>query len=271
MAGGLKPDIDVGDVVVGTKVYAIHGGKQTPTGFLVRPEAWRASYRLEQAARAALRGRTGVHFKPIASGDVVLADEASDLAAHLRAHYNDAVALDLEDAGISLAGHLSGGMDVLTIRGISDTADAGKAAAEAGGSQQLAAENAAAAAMDVLAVVAAGQRAAGPKTPAADQGTLASALVAGLAWDRPDGRVSETEHTVLRALAKKAAGTYDGRLDMAAVVDTATAATASLSAESVMGVLHSLINRNCLKQSPSGRLEVTSVGLQSIARGRTGR
>jgi len=33
MAGGLKDDIEIGDVVVGTKVYAIHGGKQTPEGF----------------------------------------------------------------------------------------------------------------------------------------------------------------------------------------------------------------------------------------------
>jgi nucleoside phosphorylase len=72
VAGGLKDDINIGDVVVATKVYGIHGGKQTPEGFLVRPEAWHASHRLEQAARHALRGTEyRAHFKPIAVGDVV--------------------------------------------------------------------------------------------------------------------------------------------------------------------------------------------------------
>ncbi|MGW1624456.1 hypothetical protein [Streptomyces sp. NPDC002172] len=40
VAGSRKAGIGTGDVVVGTKVYGIHGGKQTPAGFLVRPEAW---------------------------------------------------------------------------------------------------------------------------------------------------------------------------------------------------------------------------------------
>ncbi|MFJ2241739.1 hypothetical protein [Streptomyces sp. NPDC087859] len=148
VAGGLKDDIKVGDVVVATKVYGIHGGKQTPEGFLVRPEAWHSSYRLEQAARHALRGKA--HFKPIAVGDVVLADAESAIARHLHEHYNDAVAIEMESAGVAHAAHLTGKLDTLIIRGISDKADTQKHERDAEGSQREAARNAAAAAIGVL-------------------------------------------------------------------------------------------------------------------------
>ncbi len=148
VAGGLKDDIEIGDVVVGTKVYGIHGGKQTDKGFHVRPEAWRSSHRLEQAARFALRGK--VHLKPIAVGDVVLADAKSDVAEHLRTHYNDAAAIEMEGSGVAHAAHLSDRLDALVIRGISDYADVGKAAADASGSQPRAADEAAAAMVAIL-------------------------------------------------------------------------------------------------------------------------
>ncbi|MFF3712480.1 5'-methylthioadenosine/S-adenosylhomocysteine nucleosidase [Streptomyces phaeochromogenes] len=156
VAGGLKDDIEIGDVVVATKVYAIHGGKQTPDGFLGRPEAWHASHRLEQAAREALRGRA--HFKPVAVGDVVLADGASELATRIRTSYNDAVAMEMEGSGVAHAAHLAGEAGALIIRGISDKADADKSRADAGGSQPRAAANAAAAAVAVLRELAPRQR-----------------------------------------------------------------------------------------------------------------
>ncbi|WP_106972405.1 5'-methylthioadenosine/S-adenosylhomocysteine nucleosidase [Streptomyces yerevanensis] len=148
VAGGLKDDIGIGDVVVATKVYAIHGGKQTPDGFLNRPEAWRASHRLEQAAKEALRGKA--HFKPIAVGDVVLADSDSELAQRIRASYNDAVAIEMESSGVAHAVHLAGEAGALIIRGISDKANADKSRADAEGSQPRAAANAARAAVAVL-------------------------------------------------------------------------------------------------------------------------
>ncbi|MGH1552535.1 hypothetical protein ACRAWF_11845 [Streptomyces sp. L7] len=82
VAGSLKDDIAIGDVVVGTQVYEIHGGKQTPEGFLVRPKALPGSHALEQAARSAVRDMADVraHFVPIATGDVVLADAESEIA-----------------------------------------------------------------------------------------------------------------------------------------------------------------------------------------------
>lgn len=152
VAGGLKDDLRLGDVVVGTKVYAVHGGKQTPQGFLARPEAWHGSHRLVQAARSALRDLDGVraHRKPIACGDVVLADERSALRDHIRRTYNDAYAVEMEGSGASHAAHLSGRLDALVVRGISDLADAGKSTADAEGSQELAAGQAAKVALAVL-------------------------------------------------------------------------------------------------------------------------
>ncbi|MGW1719161.1 5'-methylthioadenosine/S-adenosylhomocysteine nucleosidase family protein [Streptomyces sp. NPDC002156] len=152
VAGGLKDDIGIGDVVVATKVYSIHGGKETPEGFLVRPEAWHASHRLEQAAKEAL-GNTAdfkTHFKPIAVGDVLLADRKSKLAKHIHQHYNDAAAIEMESSGVANAVQLAGEAGALIIRGISDKADPDKSEADKAGSQPRAAGNAAAAAVAVL-------------------------------------------------------------------------------------------------------------------------
>ncbi|MER5504291.1 5'-methylthioadenosine/S-adenosylhomocysteine nucleosidase [Streptomyces sp. NPDC002766] len=153
VAGSLKDDIGIGDVVVGTKVYEIHGGKQSADdGFLVRPTALPASHALEQAARSAVRDMPDVraHFMPIASGDVVLADAESEIARHIRRNYNDAGAIEMEGSGAAQAAHLSGHVDALVIRGISDRADADKHKADASGSQKVAAEQAAAVTMAVL-------------------------------------------------------------------------------------------------------------------------
>ena len=152
VAGGLKDDLRIGDVVVGTKVYAIHGGTQTTDGFQARPEVWLGSHRLLQAARSALRDMPEVrgHRKPIAVGDVVLADDRSAFADHIRHHYNDACAIEMEGTGAAHAAHLNGQLDALVIRGISDLADAGKHTADASGSQRLAAERAALVAVGVL-------------------------------------------------------------------------------------------------------------------------
>ncbi|WP_326719984.1 MULTISPECIES: effector-associated domain 2-containing protein [unclassified Streptomyces] len=151
VAGALKEDIALGDVVVATKVYAYDGGKQTPSGFHSRPEAWHPSHRLEQAARTAVRGIAHrVHFKPVAVANVLLADSASGWALLLRERYNDAVAVEMESSGVAHAAHLTGELEMLVIRGISDHADDAKPSADASGSQSRAAANAAATAVAVL-------------------------------------------------------------------------------------------------------------------------
>jgi len=150
VAGGLKDDIDLGDVVVATKVYAIHGGKETPDGFLDRTETWHPPHRLESAARQALRGQPHIRFKPIAAGEVLLFDADSPLALRLRQRFSDAVAIEMEASGVAHAAHLAGTAGALIIRGISDKADAAKSQADARGSQQRAAARAAEAAVAVL-------------------------------------------------------------------------------------------------------------------------
>ncbi len=146
IAGGLKDDVDLGDVVVATKVYAYHGGKEAEDGFNSRPAAWEAPHAVEQLARHVARGQSDlkVHFAPVAAGDVVLDNAASPLAAQLRRHYNDAVAIEMESAGVAKAGHLNALTSAMTIRGISDHADGMKKHADRSGSQERAAANAAA-------------------------------------------------------------------------------------------------------------------------------
>ena len=153
VAGGLKDDLQLGDVVVGTKVYAVQGGKITPEGQLERPEGWHGSHALVQAARDALRDlRPGVrgHLEPIACGDVVLTDPDSEFTERLKHSYNDAHAIEMEGSGIAHAAHLSRQLDALVIRGISDFANPDKSTADASGSQQLAAGQAAKVAVAVL-------------------------------------------------------------------------------------------------------------------------
>ncbi|WP_374116179.1 nucleosidase [Streptomyces sp. CoH27] len=152
VAGGLKGGIGIGDVVVGTQVYEIHGGKQTSEGFKVRPKALPSSHALEQAARSAARDLEDVevHFAPIATGDVVLADSESDLARFIESHYNDAGAIEMEGSGAANAARFAGQLDALVIRGVSDHANAAKALADAGGSQKLAAAQAAVVTVAVL-------------------------------------------------------------------------------------------------------------------------
>ncbi|MET7478941.1 5'-methylthioadenosine/S-adenosylhomocysteine nucleosidase [Streptomyces sp. NPDC005648] len=152
VAGGLKDDVEIGDVVVGTQVYEIHGGKQTPEGFLVRPKALPGSHAWEQAARSAVRDMPEVrcHFAPIATGDVVVADAGSAVVRFLREQYNDAAAIEMEGYGAALAAHVNGRVDSLVVRGISDHADAGKHLADASGAQRLAAGQAAAVTMALL-------------------------------------------------------------------------------------------------------------------------
>ncbi|HEX7307394.1 5'-methylthioadenosine/S-adenosylhomocysteine nucleosidase [Lentzea sp.] len=140
VAGGLREWLEIGDVVVGTKVYAYHGGKSTDSAFLARPQAWPISHELEQVARRVHRARRWheplappgealapeVYFEAIAAGDVVLDSKLSPVADALHHNYNDAVAVEMESAGFAAAGHLAGQVATATVRGISDRADGSK-------------------------------------------------------------------------------------------------------------------------------------------------
>lgn len=149
VAGSLRSEVALGDVVVAGKVYLHHGGKEGDDGFRARPRAWEMRHDVEQRVRRALRGRTGVHFKPLVAGDVVLNSRTSPLADLIARTYSDAVAVDMESAGMAQAAHLSG-VPVIPVRGISDFADGRKEITDAKGAQPVAARNAAAVAVRIL-------------------------------------------------------------------------------------------------------------------------
>lgn len=163
VAGTLKPgEVRLGDVVVATRVYAYHGGKEENGEFQSRPSSWPAPHDLEQRARRLRRSgewaaepppgadQPRVHLGPVAAGEVVLNSADSPLKRQLRSHYQDAVAIEMESAGMAQAAHLNRGLAALTVRGISDCADGGKYAADAAGWQSIAAGNAAAFAFSLI-------------------------------------------------------------------------------------------------------------------------
>ena len=153
IAGGLK-DVALGDVVVGQAVYFYDNVKEERE-VLPRPtNTMPANSRLLQAARAAARnlalenthsGRAPpyrVFVKPIAAGGGLLANKRGRTAEFVKRYYGDAVALEMEGSGYMISTHMSE-RPALVIRGISDLLS-GKSAADAKGSQELAAANAAA-------------------------------------------------------------------------------------------------------------------------------
>ncbi|WP_416971238.1 hypothetical protein [Streptomyces sp. 4F14] len=125
-ARGLMDSVAPGDVVVATKVYGVHGGKATDSGFHARPETWQLSHEVRQTAAAAHRrwrrepGAPAVHFKPVAAGEVVHEGENTAYLRQLRRHYEDAVAVEMESAGLSQAAHMHHGWPAVTVRGIAD-------------------------------------------------------------------------------------------------------------------------------------------------------
>lgn len=154
IAGSLKPDVRVGDVVVATRVESLHPGKAINGRIFPRQSTFPASHRLLQIAheveargswRLAARGkrRPVTHFKPIVSGELVLADRGGPARAKIRKEHDGAAAIEMEGLGLYQAAHLSGGVDALVIRGVSDSADETKALLDSRGTQKLAAENAA--------------------------------------------------------------------------------------------------------------------------------
>lgn len=163
VAGALKNDVALGDVVVATRVYAPHGGKEESDEFLARPRAFEAPHELlDLAQHLAItrpwdgvwadgsRRRFALHFKPIAAAEVVLNSRDTPLARQLRSHYNDAAAIEMESVGAAQAAHLNQSLPMLTVRGVSDRADGDKGTSDAEGWQGAAASNAALFAMALI-------------------------------------------------------------------------------------------------------------------------
>lgn len=160
VAGGLK-DVTLGDVVAATKVYGYESGK-AEDAFRPRPELVQSSYEMIQHARRV--SREGIWKKRIvgfsndtarsfvgsvAAGEKVVASVNSPTYQLLKSTYGDALAVEMEGFGTFTAVHASKNLESLVIRGVSDLIE-GKAAADASGSQQMAAANAAAFAFEVV-------------------------------------------------------------------------------------------------------------------------
>jgi nucleoside phosphorylase len=164
IAGRVHADLSLGDIVVGTKVYAIHSGEEGDAGFHPRPETWKPDHKFVQEAmridvsdswRNALpepsrSAATKVEFRPIAAAEVVLNTTRSELAQRLRQTYKDAAVIEMEGAGVGEACRLNK-VPMLNIRAVSDHADGSKEKTDRTGGQEPAARNAAAFAMALLA------------------------------------------------------------------------------------------------------------------------
>ncbi|QEU92158.1 5'-methylthioadenosine/S-adenosylhomocysteine nucleosidase [Streptomyces kanamyceticus] len=194
VAGALWDTARLGDVVMATHVYAYHGGTSEDDGLKARPRVWEAPHGISQLASHLARlndwadpmsGHEDVpqvRFGAIAAGEVVQNSRISAEAKWIRQHYNDALAIEMEAAGVAQAGHLNGA-PVAIIRGISDRADGTKNSAEDRNWQPRAAANAAAFATR-LAVELSGEQ---EETAMSQDDSVRSA-------DQFDRRVSNTAH-----------------------------------------------------------------------------
>ncbi|GAA3411431.1 5'-methylthioadenosine/S-adenosylhomocysteine nucleosidase family protein [Streptosporangium vulgare] len=156
VAGALWPGIGLGDVVVATHVYAYHGGTSEDDGFQARPRVWEIDHETDQIARHLYRTETwsrrlpagaavpAVRFGPIAAGEVVQDSAISAHARWVRQTYNDALAIEMESAGMAQAAHHNRSLPMAVVRGISDRADGTKTTTDGLNWQSRAAANAAA-------------------------------------------------------------------------------------------------------------------------------
>ncbi|MFE5548810.1 purine phosphorylase [Streptomyces sp. NPDC056534] len=155
VAGALWDNIGLGDVVMASHVYAYHGGTSEDDGLKARPRVWEAPHGISQLASHLARlndwadpspgheDGPQVRFGAIAAGEIVQNSRISAEAKWIRQHYNDALAIEMEAAGVAQAGHLSGA-PVAIVRGISDRADGTKNSSDDRNWQPRAAANAAA-------------------------------------------------------------------------------------------------------------------------------
>ncbi|MFC4534625.1 purine phosphorylase [Sphaerisporangium dianthi] len=167
VAGALWPDIGLGDVVVATHVYAYHGGTSEDDGFKARPRAWEISHELEQVAHHVERNGAWkrhipdetvipvVRFGPIAAGEVVQDSAVSEHAKWVRQTYNDALAIEMEAAGVAQAAHHNRALPMVVVRGVSDWADGTKVVTDGANWQTTAVANAAAFAISLVEELAA--------------------------------------------------------------------------------------------------------------------
>jgi len=165
IAGGLKDEVQKGDVVAASKVHGYEPGKAGKT-FTLRPDQMPSAYALVQRAQVVARSGVWVqrisgppteptpngHVAEIASGDKVVASQRSALYQQLRESFDRCVAVEMEGIGFLRANHIIPGTEAIVIRGISDMVE-NKTETDKAGWQGRAAANAAAFAYELLATL----------------------------------------------------------------------------------------------------------------------
>lgn len=134
VAGGLKKELKLGDVVASTKVYSYEYGKAEKC-FKVRPEVANSDYSLIQKASDLVVDKFWQNripsklptndipiafIKPIAAGEKIVASTRSSTYKFLQKQYSDAYAVEMEGYGILKAAHSYPEVSAIVIRGISD-------------------------------------------------------------------------------------------------------------------------------------------------------
>lgn len=148
IAGGISPDVSLGDVVIVHEVVYYDLRKEGP-GRTVRrgqarpvPAATRRAVNAffsdcGEPCRLAVRGRDGntrdchVLPGPVGSGEAVIASSSSEIRRYLTAFNDKTLAVETEAGGVAEAFYETAGMNApgtgwLAVRGISDHADARK-------------------------------------------------------------------------------------------------------------------------------------------------
>lgn len=162
IAGHLK-DTMIGDVAVGEGLYYYEMGSSVETGFIVRPREYHPSQSLLKLARIIgtfgtwkdrldqnLHPRTPeVHIGRLASGEQVIRSSKSPIRKMLAENYPDALAVEMEGAGVLKAAEHHEGTKALVVRAISDYLD-DKSGTDEHGFQHVAADSAAAFTFEIL-------------------------------------------------------------------------------------------------------------------------
>lgn len=234
VAGALREGTPLGDVVVATHVYNYQGGTSEDDGFKARPRTWETEHGLSQLAMHLPRDwagdpepggrRPSVHFGAIAAGDVVHNSRISYEAELVRWHYNDALAIEMESAGVAQAGHLNGA-PVGIVRGISDMADGTKTSEADGSWQPRAADNAAAFALRLTQELLADQEQPMRHRSKPDTGSVTNVAGPGSTVGVQGNDVRSNSVTI--TAAPSASSTPDVAAELAAIRDELARARAA--------------------------------------------
>jgi adenosylhomocysteine nucleosidase len=146
IAGSIKREIELCDVVIGTSIIYYEKKKDAQEGLLRRGEIYNMTFGMTQFinrfflkngepahsdSSTRVQSTFGIHRCPIGSGETIIANNLSETRKWLLDVHSKTGAVETESAGFCRAFYetkniSNEGMDIILIRGISDHADFGK-------------------------------------------------------------------------------------------------------------------------------------------------